>query len=103
MESAKVLSKEAHLPRSSTPPQVLPVNIGLFSPVMSASATTQKSLVSLNFYTPGVQSMPKGYIVFICFVSPSICLSICPSICLDVIPFINPFYNHVLLWSFLIT
>ena len=46
-------------------------------------------------YTPGIQSMPKGYIVLV----GSVCLSICPS----VIPSVNPFYNQVLHQKFLIT
>ena len=48
---------------------------------------------------PLAWSMPKGYIVFIC----SVHLSIRPSYCPDVIPSVNPFYNQVLLQSFLIT
>ena len=47
----------------------------------------------------GIRSMPKGYIVFVC----SVCLSVHPSVCPDVIPPVNPFYNQVLLQSFLIT
>ena len=42
--------------------------------------------------------LPKGYIVFVCSVSPFICPSMRPV----VIPSINLFYNQVLLWSFLI-
>ena len=52
-------------------------------------------VISLCYYTPGIQSMPKGYIVFVRSVSPSVCP--------DVIPSVNPFYNQVLLRSFLIT
>ena len=47
--------------------------------------------------------MLKGYIVFVHSISPFVCLSIRPSVCLDVIPSVNPFYNQVLLQSFLIT
>ena len=36
--------------------------------------------------------MPKGYIVFVCFV--------CPFICPSVIPSVNLFYHQVLLRSF---
>ena len=45
-------------------------------------------------YTPHIRSMPKGYIVFVCSISPFVC----PSFCLSV----NPFYNQVLLRSFLL-
>ena len=47
------------------------------------------------FYSPGIWSMLKGYIVFVC----SVRLSIRPG----VIPSVHPFYNQVLLRSFLIT
>ena len=61
-----------------------------------------------SYYTQGIQSMLKGYIVFIHSVSPFIYLfirlsilpSVHPSICPDVIPSVNPFYNQVLLQSF---
>ena len=52
-----------------------------------------------NNYTPGMQSMRKGYIVFIHSVSPFVCPSVFPG----VIPSINPLYNQALLRSFLIT
>ena len=54
-------------------------------------------------YTPGIQCMPKGYIVFVGSVSPFIRPSFLQSTCPSVIPSINPFYNQVLLRSFLIT
>ena len=51
------------------------------------------------FNTSGIRSMPKGYIVFI----GSVCLSFTPSVLPSVILSDNPFYNQILLWSFLIT
>ena len=58
-----------------------------------------------SYYTHGIRSMSKGYIVFVGSVSPFVCLSVfqseCdsvhPSICPDVIPSVNLFYNQVLL------
>ena len=47
--------------------------------------------------------MPKGYIVFFRSVSLFVCPSVHPSIGPGVIPSIKPFYNQVLLRSFLIT
>ena len=51
----------------------------------------------MDYYTPGIQSMPRGYIVFV----GSVCLFVCLSIFRD--SSVNPFYNQVLLRSFLIT
>ena len=62
----------------------------------------QRPLWSLLLY-PGIQSMPKGYIVFISSVNPFVCLSVRPSVRPGVIPSVNPFYNQILLLSFLIT
>ena len=53
----------------------------------------------LSCYTPGIRSMPKGYIVFVSSVCPFICQSFRPS----VNPSVNLFYNQVLLRSFSIT
>ena len=52
-----------------------------------------------NYYTPGIRSMLKGYIVFV----SSVCLFVLPSVCPSVIPSVNPFYNQVLLRSFFIS
>ena len=56
---------------------------------------------SIHYYTPG---MPKGYIVFVGFVRPSVRLSVLPSVLLSVhqsvIPSVNTCYNQVLLRSF---
>ena len=52
-----------------------------------------------GYIVPGIQSMQKGYIVFV----GSVCPFVCPSVRLSVIPSLNPFYNQVLLRSFLIT
>ena len=56
-------------------------------------------VTAISTYTPGIRSMPKGYIVFVRSVSLLVCSSVRPG----VIPSVNPFYNLVLLRSFLIT
>ena len=43
------------------------------------------------------------YIVFVHSISPFVRPSVSPSVCRDLIPSISPFYNQVLLRSFLIT
>ena len=48
-----------------------------------------------TYYTPSIQSMPKGNIVFIGFV--------CPFVCPSVILSTNLSYNQVLLRNFLMT
>ena len=47
--------------------------------------------------------MLKGYIVFVCSVSPFVCPSVHLSVGLGVCPSVKPFYNQVLLRSFFIT
>ena len=66
-------------------------------------ATWCMTIIVWDYYTPGIWSMLKGYIVFICSVSPFICPSVHPSICLAVIPSVNLLHNQVLLLSVLIT
>ena len=56
---------------------------------------------TISYYTHGIRSMLKEYIVFVRsaspFVWPSVCLATRPSVCPDVIPSVNPFYDQVLL------
>ena len=67
---------------------------------LSPAATSHNSHFS-DFprccFNPGIRSMPKGYIVFFCSVSPFVCPSILPSI------HQMWSYNQVLLRSFLNT
>ena len=67
--------------------------------IVSGHVFPSTGMCSYFHYTPGIRSMPKGYIVFIRSVSSFVR----PPICLNVVLSVNPFYNQVLLRSFLIT
>ena len=77
-------------------------NTPLISEVHSAKyqQVICKDIYLKGYYTPGIRSMSKGCIVFVRSVSPFVCPSVVRP---DVIPSVNPFYNQILLRSFLIT